>query len=77
MWHVITMKKQKILNRIKVTEEKANLAKKNLEETPMEKGDFFAILIAAIISFVLPTILVIGLIAFIVWALFFGIGKIF
>ena len=71
------MKKQKILDRIKVTEEKADKARKNLEETPLEKNDFTAILLAALISFVIPTIIVVGLIALIVWFFFFGIPTIF
>ena len=70
------MKKQKILDRIKVTEEKAAKARQNLNDTPLEKNDFLAILLAAIVSFVLPTIIVIGFIALIVWFLFFGVPSI-
>lgn len=73
----IIMKKQKILDRIKVTEEKLEKARQNLNETPLEKSDFTAILLAALISFVLPTLIVIGLVAIIVWFLFFGFPSIF
>lgn len=61
------MKKQKLLKRIEVTPEKEQKAKENLAETPVEKNDIFAMIIAAFISFVLPTLLVLGVIALIMW----------
>lgn len=64
---VISMKKQKILDRLNVTPEKERLAKENLKNNPLEKNDMKAIMIAAFLAFVLPTILVLGVIAFIIW----------
>ncbi|MDD3191136.1 MAG: hypothetical protein PHP41_00085 [Bacilli bacterium] len=61
------MKKQKILDRLNVTPEKERLAKENLKNNPLEKNDMKAIMIAAFLAFVLPTILVLGVIAFIIW----------
>ncbi|MGD9604723.1 MAG: hypothetical protein AB7V00_01045 [Bacilli bacterium] len=66
------MKKQKLLNRLKITPEKEALARQKLEETPLEKGDLRALLIAAFIMFVLPTIGVLAVLAFIMWLIFFA-----
>jgi hypothetical protein len=66
------MKKQEILNRIKITPEKERIARENLAKTPLEKGDFKALLIASFLMFVLPTLLVLGLLGFIMWLLFFA-----
>lgn len=66
------MKKQKLLDRLKITPEKEALARQKLEETPLEKGDFRAILIAAFLMFVLPTIGVLAVLALIMWLLFFA-----
>jgi hypothetical protein len=66
------MKKQKLLNRLKFTPEQEQKARENLRETPLEKGDFGAMMIAAFLMFVLPTIGVLGTLAFIMWLIFFA-----
>jgi len=61
------MKKQKILKRIEITKEKEIKARQNLQESPLEKKDVFAMIIAAFITFVIPTLIVVGVIALIMW----------
>jgi len=66
------MKKQKLYDRLKITPKKEALARQKLEETPLEKGDFRALVIAAFLMFGLPTIGVLAVLAFIMWLIFFA-----
>lgn len=65
------MKKQEILDRIKVTPEKESRARETLHNSPLEKNDVRGMILAAYLTFALPTILVIGFISLIMYLIFF------
>ena len=50
----LSEKKKAGRQRIAITKEKEELARKNLQETPLEKNDMKAMIIAAFITFGLP-----------------------
>ena len=65
------MKRQKTLERIKITPEKEEKAREKLRENPVEKNDIKAFIIAAFLSFVLPTMILFGILGVIMWLIFF------
>lgn len=62
----ISEKRKESRKRIAITKEKEDLARKNLKETPLEKNDIKALIIAAFLTLGLPTIIILLII--------FGVG---
>ena len=62
----ISEKRKESRKRIAITKEKEDLARKNLKETPPEKNDIKALIIAAFLTLGLPTIIILLII--------FGVG---
>lgn len=65
----LSEKKKAGRQRIAITKEKEELARKNLQETPLEKNDMKAMIIAAFITFGLPIA--------IIMLLLFGLAYLF
>ena len=65
----LSEKKKAGKQRIAITKEKEELARKNLKETPLEKNDLKAMIIAAILTFGVPVL--------IIMLLLFGIAYLF
>ncbi len=70
MWRVITMKRQKT-SRKKMTKEERKELMEQLKETPLEKGDFLAMVIAALLTFLPILIIFFGLLFFLIWFFFY------
>ena len=65
----LSEKKKAGRQRIAITKEKEELARKNLKETPLEKNDLKAMIIAAFLTFGVPVL--------IIMLLLFGIAYLF
>ena len=65
----LSEKKKAGKQRIAITKEKEELARKNLKETPLEKNDLKAMIIAAFLTFGIPLL--------IIMLLLFGIAYLF
>lgn len=65
----LSEKKKTGKQRIAITKEKEELARKNLKETPLEKNDLKAMIIAAFLTFGVPVL--------IIMLLLFGIAYLF
>jgi uncharacterized membrane protein len=70
LWRVITMKRQKT-SRKKMTKEERKELMEQLKETPLEKGDFLAMVIAALLTFLPILIIFFGLLFFLIWFFFY------
>ncbi len=62
----LSEKRKNARKRIAITKEKEELVRKNLEETPLEKSDIKALIIAGFLTIGVPTILILAII--------FGVG---
>lgn len=62
----LSEKRKAARKRIEITKEKEELARKNLEETPLEKNDVKALIIAGFLTMGIPTIIILCII--------FGVG---
>ncbi len=70
MWHVIIMKRQKNSLKKMAKEERKELMEQ-LKETPLEKGDFLAMVIAALLTFLPVLLILLGLLFFLIWFFFY------
>lgn len=64
------MKKRKIFDQLKITKEKEEKARENLKETPLEKNDLKAIIIAAFITIGPILLIVVSLLVIIILLIF-------
>ncbi|HHU24866.1 MAG: hypothetical protein PHG08_04065 [Bacilli bacterium] len=64
------MKRQKT-SRKKMTKEERKELMEQLKETPLEKGDFLAMVIAALLTFLPILIIFFGLLFFLIWFFFY------
>lgn len=62
----LSEKRKNARKRIAITKEKEELVRKNLKETPLEKNDIKALIIAGFLTIGVPTILILAII--------FGVG---
>ncbi|HOE77390.1 MAG TPA: hypothetical protein PKV63_02070 [Bacilli bacterium] len=64
------MKRQK--NSLKkMTKEERKELMEQLKETPLEKGDFLAMVIAALLTFLPVLLILLGLLFFLIWFFFY------
>jgi cell division septal protein FtsQ len=64
------MKRPRILNKNKLTEEEKEELRNKLKENPPEKGDLLAIIIAAFINLLPVFLLVLGMFMLVIWLIF-------
>ena len=64
------MKRQKT-SRKKMTKEERKELMEQLKETPLEKGDFLAMVIAALLTFLPVLLILLGLLFFLIWFFFY------